>query len=177
MVESTADVQMNLTLYFEELSRVFKTEKPLRNKHGWWLSTFYSFCIQGIVRAGLIDLMKSVPHNSFDDKRFDDERFEPRHYLYLPVRLFIAISNSFDPLESDPDSMIHDTNDGRLPRAEDYRQGQDVVQRKEWEACGITSSADYLRRLFQDDGEVLRANQPRKKDTFESMAFSAYFLG
>jgi len=104
--------------------------------------------------------MESVPHDFLDD-----DRFEPRHYLYLPVRLFIAISSSFDPLKSEPDSTSYDANSGELPRAEDYRQRQDVVQRNEWEACGITSSADYLRRLYQDDGEVVRTNQTSSGDT------------
>lgn len=106
-----------------------------------------------------MDLIKSVPHHFFDD-----ERFEPRHYLYHPVRLFIAISSSFDPFKSDSSSVIYDANDNRLPRAEDYRQGHEVVQRKEWEAYGITSSADYLRRIFQDNGELVRANQTSNED-------------
>jgi flagellar biosynthesis/type III secretory pathway chaperone len=60
--------------------------------------------------------------------------------------------------------MIYDANGNGLPRAEDYRQGHEVVERREWEAYGIMSSADYLRQLFQENGEVIRANQTSNGD-------------
>ncbi|KAE9363924.1 hypothetical protein N431DRAFT_448477 [Stipitochalara longipes BDJ] len=92
----------------------------------------------------------------------------------------LAQKKRFDPIKSDPDLTSYDVGYNELPRAEDYRQGQEVVQRKEWRVYGITSSADYLRRLFQDNGEVVRNNQASHGGTVASeyklMDWSKYLV-
>jgi hypothetical protein len=84
---------MNITLYLDELSRVFfKTKETLYDKGPWWLSTFYRFCIQSFVRTTLMELMGVSSATK-------ERSIAASQYLYLPIRLFIATSSSFrDPL-------------------------------------------------------------------------------
>jgi hypothetical protein len=43
-----------------ELSRVFFLKENMREKTTWWLSAFYSFCIQSFVRKALIEVEKVI---------------------------------------------------------------------------------------------------------------------
>jgi hypothetical protein len=57
-LESIASLELNLTLYLDELSRVFFKKENLKSRDGYWLSTFFSFCIQAVVRRALLQLME-----------------------------------------------------------------------------------------------------------------------
>jgi hypothetical protein len=112
----------------------------MREKTTWWLSAFYSFCIQSFVRKALIELGKVIILPSFAS----------RDYLKLPVRLFIASSGSYDPLCEVPTS----TSDGET-HSNDYREVQLAVSQSKWSSEGIDGSGDYLKRLFEDNGETM----------------------
>jgi len=134
--ECLTDLISNVSLYLDELSRVFFLKENMRGKTTWWLSVFYSFCIQSFVRNTLIELEKVIIWPSF----------AIREYLRLPIRLFIASSGSYDPLCEVPTS----TSDGE-PRSNDYREVQLAVGQSKWSSEGINGSGDYLQRLFEDD--------------------------
>lgn len=55
-VDCLANLNTHLQLYTQELSRVFFKRDNLKNRRPWWLSAFYSFCIQSYVRRVLIEL-------------------------------------------------------------------------------------------------------------------------
>jgi hypothetical protein len=113
----------------------------MREKTTWWLSAFYSFCIQSFVRQVLIELEKTIRPSSSTS----------REYLGLPVRLFIATSGTYDPLCEVPTS----TSDGE-PRSNDYREAQLAVSQSKWSSEGVNGSGDYLKKLFEDNnGETV----------------------
>lgn len=51
---------MHIGLYLQELSRVFFKKENGKCRHPWWLSAFYSFCIQSYVRRALVELAKDI---------------------------------------------------------------------------------------------------------------------
>ncbi|KUJ23554.1 uncharacterized protein LY89DRAFT_663965 [Mollisia scopiformis] len=55
-LDDVRNLNVHLRLYNKELSRVFFQRENLRNRRPWWLSAFYSFCIQSYVRRALIKL-------------------------------------------------------------------------------------------------------------------------
>lgn len=139
------DLNESLNLYTDELWQVFFKKENLRSKEGGWLSTFYSLCIQSVVRKALLGMAQSDLY--LKSKHSDRLLAGSKQYLYLPLRLFIASSGKFDPL-------IATSGNG-----EDYREAQRAVGQLEWASQNITGSADYLRRLFEDDGETLQSIQ------------------
>ncbi|CZR51530.1 uncharacterized protein PAC_01407 [Phialocephala subalpina] len=59
-IECIANLSMHIELYIRELSRVFFKKENAKRRHPWWLSTFYSFCIQSYVRRALVELAKGI---------------------------------------------------------------------------------------------------------------------
>lgn len=64
---------MHLTLYSRELSRVFFKKENLNSRRPWWLSAFYSFCIQSYVRRALIELTRDADITGNDSSAGNDE--------------------------------------------------------------------------------------------------------
>jgi hypothetical protein len=150
------NLSLHLRLYLEELSRVFFNKENMRTKEGWWLSTFYSFCIQAIVRRVLLRLNKNTsPSNEL----------ATRQYLHLAIRLFAASSGSYDPLMRDYASP-NLTKDEESSTLSDFCAAKAAVQQTHWKWKAISSSAAYLKKLFEDDGEELETgNILPKPDT------------
>jgi hypothetical protein len=121
----------------EELSRVFFMKENMRNKAPWWLSAFYSFCIQSFVKKALWEVT-AMP---------DSKSIACQEYLQLPLILFIASSGYHDPL---PGVYNYGGLRGgtKGPSAWDYTEARIAVNQSEWEAAGIKGSANYLKRLF-----------------------------
>lgn len=136
--------------YLTELSNVFFKKENLRDK-AWWLSAFYSFCIQAHVRKALILLE-------------DYLGLEPRQrarYLHIAIRLFIASSGKYDPLIQDWSSQSETpSSEEERARAADYELAQSSVQQAEWVSNGVAGSGDYLKQLFEDDGAALGVRAP-----------------
>ncbi|RDL36518.1 uncharacterized protein BP5553_05870 [Venustampulla echinocandica] len=108
----------------------------MRHKGPWWLSTFYSLCIQSFVRKALLHLAPG------------GLSLEPRKsFLKTPLRLFIASSGGYDPLSHTPPS-----SKSSIPRDDDYIQARQAVGRDDWHSQDIDSSAAYLERIFDDKG-------------------------
>ncbi|KUJ11186.1 uncharacterized protein LY89DRAFT_239324 [Mollisia scopiformis] len=118
----------------------------MKAKESWWLSTFYSFCIQATVRRVLLQLQNS-PRSELAAKQ----------YLQLAVRLFATISANYDPLMRDYASFNPDTS-AKGSRVSDFRDAQLVIQQSSWASKGIDCSAIYLMQLFDDDWSELAAD-------------------
>lgn len=157
-VTCLANLNLHSTQYLDELDSVFFNKERQHNRQAWWLSAFYSFCIQGLVRKALIDLM-SIQNIGADS-------CSARQYLYLAIRLFIAVSGNYDPLVKNlTASLVSPSADNsRAVRYEHYERAQLAVQHLYWESKGIHSSADYLKQLFEDDGGDIK-NLGTEKNT------------
>ncbi|KAF4626521.1 hypothetical protein G7Y89_g11637 [Cudoniella acicularis] len=136
-IECIASLEMHLNGYAVELSRVLLNKENTHSK-SWWLSAFYSLCIQAFVRRGLIELMGHQATMSMD------VGIKPASgYLHLAVRLFIACSGKYDPLRRE---IV-------LPKTDSFSaveldMAQKVVGKEKWEKVGKDTSADYLLSLY-----------------------------
>src|SRR3569833_406125 len=72
--------------YIDELSVMMFKMMNLRDRR-WWLSTFYSLCIQSYVRRGLLVLEQHLTFGASDDSDLNSAQ-----YLHLISVLFIAVS-------------------------------------------------------------------------------------
>jgi len=142
-IDCIAQLTSALAKYLAELSSVFFKKDNMRSK-SWRLSIFYSFCIQSIVRKALINLVGiggSI-----------DACLGAKQYLHLAIRLFIASSGIHDPLMRSFSAEPENLPDDEASRVEDYILAQYASQQKKWSSIGIMSSADYLKYIFEDDG-------------------------
>jgi hypothetical protein len=138
-----SDIHRNLNLYLDELSRVLFLKENLYHK-AWWLSVFYSFCIQALVRKILIQL--APERIIFLSVTFASTTLEIKQYLYIAIRLFTAMSGTHDPLMRD-----YSSNSLVLSIEEDhFKLAQLSVKQSEWRKSGIDSSAEYLKRKMMD---------------------------
>ncbi len=154
-MEVITKIEVHLGMFLKELSRVFFKKDNLRSK-SWWLSAFYSFCIQSIVRRGLMELTDDFKRN---EHIASSCRSSPvREYLHLPLRLFVATSGIYDPLMkvySLHDRLLFLKTDEEKALDDDFRAAQDAVKQDCWKSNGVSSSVQYLQNLFQDKGESL----------------------
>ncbi|KAH6714224.1 hypothetical protein BKA61DRAFT_607420 [Leptodontidium sp. MPI-SDFR-AT-0119] len=138
-------VKLNISLYFDELSRVFFKKENMRNKTTWWLSAFYSFCIQSFVRRALLELEK---------ESLVFATLASRDYLRDPVQLFVAISSLDDPLirplARDLSGKVKTNAMVEGPNLDDYEEARLAVGQNTWLTDGISGSYDYLTSLFGD---------------------------
>jgi hypothetical protein len=154
-VECIAILNAHLKRYLEELSKAFSLGKDLPNKNSWWLSGFYSLCIQSVVRKALLNL--DIPSVSSNSTKYG--HLACREYLYLPVRLFIAMFGSYDPLIGAPPAVSNSSGEyvGR-PHPQEYISARLAVRQADWLSRGISGSSDYLKELFEDNNEVLQTD-------------------
>lgn len=140
--ECIVAVQTNISTYLEELSRVFFKKENIRNKYQWWLSTFYSFCIHSFVKKLLVYISTHSLQEGCEK------------YLQDPINLFIANSGKYDPLKMDWEGVetnpIFVISERSQDHPNDYKEAQLAVGSSKWEAEGISGSAEYLRKLFED---------------------------
>ncbi|KAA8569295.1 hypothetical protein EYC84_000953 [Monilinia fructicola] len=146
-VDCIKDVELQLEQYLDELSRVIFLKENMRSRI-WWLSVFYSLCIQGVIRQALILLSSN------------DEEVRSTQYLQIAVRLFTVSSGTYDPLIRDwsSESTASSLKDG--PSVEDYQDAQLAVKQSDWRLGGIEKSANYLMKLFEDTGGILAEPTP-----------------
>ncbi|KAH8749699.1 hypothetical protein F5882DRAFT_310679 [Hyaloscypha sp. PMI_1271] len=139
---------MNITFYLDELARVLFKKENLRSKGPSWLSIFYSFCIQSLVRTSLRKSLRFTTINGASETNV-----AANQYLYLPLRLFIASNSGFkDPLLSDESAGYG------FPSTEHSQQAGEAVNYADWNSSGNHNSGEYLNKIFQDDGSVLEAS-------------------
>ncbi|KAE8442727.1 hypothetical protein EG329_002918 [Mollisiaceae sp. DMI_Dod_QoI] len=75
-IECIDNLNMHLSIFSQELSRVFFKKDNLRSKRPWWLSAFYSFCIQSVVRRALLKLTQDTDIDNNDIRAQDKRQYE-----------------------------------------------------------------------------------------------------
>lgn len=149
-IDLVANLDASISRYLDELSRVFFLKDKMRNVRLWWLSGFYSLCIQSHVRTGLIHL-HAAPGAQ---ENMGTKHVGAQQYLHLAVRLFVAYSRSYDPLVRVPLLGSESEPEYRLLMSE-VMVARLAVNHEIWAPAKITSSGEYLKQLFDDNGEAL----------------------
>lgn len=150
-IECISEFKNHLESYLQELSRVLFKKENVRS-NDWWLSVFYSLCIQGLVRLALCKIVNN-------SEILDPERIFATQYLYLVVRLIIARSGSYDPLLKDWQSSVLESPKKDWRIVEHFQNAQVAVNRPSWASQGIYNSGGFLRKLFEDNGETLATKE------------------
>ncbi|KAF7908460.1 uncharacterized protein EAF01_004215 [Botrytis porri] len=149
-IDCIRDLELQVEQYLDELSRVIFLKENMRNR-SWWLSAFYSLCIQGVIRQALI-LLSSNDHSETSGI----EKLTSTQYLYIAIRLFSASSGTHDPLIQDWSSQIaFRSAEVGAPSIEDYQNAQSAINQSQWKIRGIKKSGNYLKKLFEDNGGAL----------------------
>jgi hypothetical protein len=147
-IECTSTLSMYLRLYLDEVSRVIFKKENLKGSRAWWLSTFYSLCIQSCVRKMLIAIIEG-----YASEADGANLLSAKQYLHLALKLFQSSSRGYDPLVLTwTDDFKHLFSAEESPRAEHYRLAQTAVGQSSWQSSKIDSSRDYLNRIFETDG-------------------------
>jgi hypothetical protein len=147
-IECISNLTSHLESYLRLFSRVIFKKAVLKSNRAWWLSTFYSLCVQSLVRLCLIAIVEGYA----TAERAPDVIGAQRS-LHLALRLFIASSSGHDPLVL---TWTRETMNSSRPeeagRAVHYRLAQSAVQQSTWHDRKIRNSRDYLNKIFKDDG-------------------------
>lgn len=133
VVEAMKNFEKQLKEYINELSRVFFKKKNLRGDKSWWIPTFCSLCIMGVLRKALLEKVHVG----------ETTRESLKRCLHLAVRLFVALSSGFDPLIQSETGFI------RIH----YDSHNWITIKEAWGVNGIKGSSAFLRRLFDLDLE------------------------
>ncbi|KAL3417195.1 hypothetical protein PVAG01_11195 [Phlyctema vagabunda] len=150
------DIHTNIQRYLDEVSRVILESDMTQKRNPWWLSIFYSVCIQSLVRKTLL--------------RLPSYRVEAcQQYLHLPIRVFVAMSSTFDPLIRSP--LPDSSSSEEVPNEGDLVSARSAVNRARWGQIGIRNSGDYLKQLLEDKGATLL----RPEDGFDSTTCQKIF--
>ncbi|AEO65531.1 uncharacterized protein THITE_2112620 [Thermothielavioides terrestris NRRL 8126] len=148
-VECIRNLSSKVAAYVDELSSVIFNKENMRDRR-WWLSTFYSFHIQGPVRHALIAIERQLRFQSADD--VPAEELSATQYLHLPAVLFTAASAKYDPLL---DGRLHYalTDSSVIPEASvpelHHSSARVAFEVDKWHEAGIRSPYQFLRRLLQ----------------------------
>ncbi len=139
-IKCLSDLEINIDRYLDEVSRVILDRDTTNKDKPWWLSMFYSTCIQSFVRKVLLQLPSYQPKAC-------------REHLHLPARVFLAISGKHDPLilKPIPASSLEEC----VPNEQDLASARRAVNVDEWGIKGFRNSGDYLRDILEDEGAPL----------------------
>ena len=134
-------MSLHLKLYLDEFTRVIFRKENLQSNRAWWLSAFYSLCIQAYVRILLISIA-----NGLSDESGGSDIQAPTRYLHLVVKLFLASSAGYDPIVSDYSGNLIESKE-----FDHFKIAQVAVGQSIWTTRSINSSRDYLFYLFKID--------------------------
>lgn len=154
-VECIAILNAHLKRYLDEISGTFSLGEDFPSNHNWSLSGFYSLCIQSIVRKALLRLYVTSTSNNAMKKG----NLACREYLHLPVRQFIAMLGSYDPLVGTRPTFSNSPGeDVDRPHPQEYISARLAVRQADWQSRGISGSGDYLKELFEDYRGILESD-------------------
>jgi hypothetical protein len=142
VVECSSNLTLHLKTYLDEFSCVIFRKENLQSDRAWWLSAFYSLCIQDLVRKLLFSIVRGLFYECGGV-----DILAPKRYLHLAVKLFLASSGGYDPIVLDYSGVSVQTTETDF-----FRRAQEVVNQSAWADMGINSSRDYLCRLFEVEG-------------------------
>ncbi|KAH8817192.1 hypothetical protein F5884DRAFT_778718 [Xylogone sp. PMI_703] len=153
-----SELDINLGAYLDLLIKVL-FKKNSKNRRDWWLSVFYSLCIQSYVRKLLITIGSHLDHGLNTEQTTAKPVMS--EYLHLVVALFAACNDSgmlcsknYDPLSYNLDELsppqasavkMHSLN------LEQAKLAQIAVQQTLWDQKHIDGSYSYLRKQFEVD--------------------------
>ncbi len=145
-IDCLRDLCFHIYTYIEELSMMMFKKVNLRDRR-WWLSTFYSLCVQSYVRRALLVLEQQLTSHASDDADLNSEQ-----YLHLITVLFIAVSFQYDPLSNGrlQQTLADDstsTPETTLPELY-LASASKVCGVESWPQEGIKSSYQFLTRMF-----------------------------
>lgn len=167
-IECIRKLDLSLKQYLDELSRVFFLKENMRNIKSWWLSGFYSLCIQSVVRQALLKIEAYNARTGCGTRKV-----APKQFLQLAVRLFITSSPVPDPLVR---NLPQSYPSGELPEEMLWdmhcKVAQGAVKQDKWIENGIKNSGDYLKLVFEDEGQTLISGTPEAVE-----ATGNHFLG
>ena len=89
------NLSRTINTYIEDLASVVFKKVNLRDRR-WWLSVFYSLCIQAYVRRTLLIIEKQLIFPNTDDPA--PELLNSTQYLHLITVLYTAVSFQHDPI-------------------------------------------------------------------------------
>ncbi|KAK4682427.1 hypothetical protein QC764_116290 [Podospora pseudoanserina] len=148
-VDCIRNLYRQVTAYVDELSAVMFNKENMRDRR-WWLSTFYSLCIQSYVRHALIAIEKQLRFKPTDDVPAED--LSTTQYLHLAALLFTAASAKYDPLIGGrlqyaltDNSVIPETSVPELA----HSSARVAFEVDQWASNGIRTSYQFLRKLLQ----------------------------
>lgn len=148
-VQCIQDLSFYVEAYIRELSSVVFNKENMRDRR-WWLSTFYSLCIQSYVRHALMAIEKQLCFDSADDVPAED--LTGTQYLHLAAVLFTAASAKYDPLLGGrlqyaitESAIIPETNVPELH----HSSARIACEVDRWPEVGVKNSYQFLRRLLQ----------------------------
>lgn len=144
-LHSVAKLQQSSSIYINALHDVMFSKWGLSNNRLWWLSVFYSLCIQGFVRVNLMKLSEHVQTST----EVSDQWSAAKVYLHSFISLFQAASAEYDPI-----TMADDLSPAEMDQITLARIAANPWR---WEEQGIHSSYDHLRRVFNVDGISCKA--------------------
>jgi hypothetical protein len=147
-----ASLEANISQYIKEFSRVLFPKERMRNVKSWWLSVFYSLCIQNFVRQALLRLQIDVRTG----KESKEKSPGAHQYLHLALRLFLAYSRKYDPLTQ----KTRKEHGLAVTEQDEIFSNEVIIARlavghSSWLSVGIGNSKDYLKLLFEDEGHKL----------------------
>lgn len=134
-IESIQNLEVSLIIFRRELFRVLFQKNNLRHKKRWWLPTFYSLCIQSAVKSLLVQMKVK----------------DAAGYLEYPRRLFIAMSQEYDPIWPRGHPTLDEIAD--YPEESSLLEARSTFQTAKDEFM-VTSSADMLRKMFDTTDTV-----------------------
>ncbi|OAA57505.1 c2h2 finger domain containing protein [Niveomyces insectorum RCEF 264] len=153
-IDCLRELASRIETYIEELSVLMFRKVNLRDRR-WWLSTFYSLCIQAYVRRALLVVEQQLLFPGGDD----GDVLYSSQYLHLVTVLFIAVSFQYDPLVSNngslrlQQSLLADedtpvaTTDMSVPDRY-FAAGRAACGVDSWADEGVKSSYQFLTRLL-----------------------------
>lgn len=133
--EAWIEFENELKAFFSVFYTMLFKKKHLRgDDKTWWIPTFCSLCVQGVVRKSLLDLADLA----------ENSRECLEQYFRLVIRLFSALSLDYDPL------IETQSQDFRTPSQIQFWV---AMGGRHWEEKGIKGSVAFVRGLFEMDAE------------------------
>lgn len=146
-LHSVAKLQQSTSIYMNALHDIMFSKWGFSNDRSWWLSVFYSLCIQSFVRANLMKLSEHAQTSTQISNQWSDAKV----YLHSFISLFQAASAEYDPITMEQQEFL------LPPEMDQLTLARIAVNPWHWEEQGVYNSYDHLRRIFNVDQDSCEA--------------------
>ncbi|KAF4630709.1 hypothetical protein G7Y89_g7426 [Cudoniella acicularis] len=160
-VQCISDLESDITLHLDGLSRVFFKKGNLKARNGYRISVFYSFCIRATVRKLLQRLSGIIMISSSFTSVVESTPSASKQFLHLAVNLLIASSGAYNPL-----SINYPLVDpGHISNNEDIILLQQALGGR------VENPAEYLGKLFEIE-EIRAPKEIKRRGWYHCPIFS-----